>query len=112
MDEYDETEDIDNLLRSALRGDSANATSVVTTGGSHPESEDSATRRRRIRLGKNAFGELHPLTEEKQSDEERAVLLNSAIPEKSRTPLQNEIQSQICGKTAIGELQHRDSLHS
>ena len=70
MAEYDKTKDIDILLRSALRGDPANATqSSVTTGGSQPESEDSATRRRRIRLGENAFESLHPLTEEQQSDE-------------------------------------------
>ena len=87
MDEYDEAEDIESLLRSAVRGDSAN-TSSATGDEQHPEAEDSATRRRRIRLGDNAFSSLHPLSEEQQSDEERAALLNAAIPERSRTPLQ------------------------
>ena len=96
MEEYGESEDIDLLLRSSLRGDETNATqSSATTSGSHPESDDLETRRRRIRLGDNAFEALYPITEEQQSDEQRAALLNAAIPEKSRTPLQKKISTRI-----------------
>ena len=100
MAEYDETEDIDLLLRSSLRGDQTNSTPSANTamGGSHmhPESDDSETRRRRTRLGDNSCDELHPLTEEEQSNEQRAALqLNAAIPEKARTPLQKKIGTRI-----------------
>ena len=95
MDEYDEVEDIEALLRSAVRGDSTNNTSSTADDEQQPVAEDSATRRRRIRLGDNAFGSLHPLSEEQQADEERAALLNAAIPERSRTPLQKKTQTRI-----------------
>ena len=87
MNEYDEAEDIEALLRSAVRGDPSNNTSTIDDE-QQPDAEDSATRRRRIRLGDNAFSSLQPLSEESQADEERAALLNAAIPERSRTPLQ------------------------
>ena len=85
MNEYDEAEDIEALLRSAVRGDPSNNTSSTTDDEHQPDAEDSATRRRRIRLGENALGSLQPLSEESQADEERAALLNAAIPERSDT---------------------------
>ena len=94
MDDYHESEDIENLLRSALRGEQANASSTVA-GAPADDSEESATRRRRIRLGDNSFDKLHPLSEEEQADEQRAAMLNSAIPEKPGTPMGSKIQSRI-----------------
>ena len=85
---------------SALRGESSvNGTSAVAADhdGSQPESDDSATRQRRIRPGDNAFEKPQPLSENHQPDEERsrAALPNSAIPEKSRTHLQSKVHSRI-----------------
>ena len=93
MGEYDESEDIESLLRSAVRGENQSST---TTDSTQPEAEDSATRRRSIRPGDNAFDSLHPLSEEQQSisDEERAALHNAAIPDKSQTPLQKKVQTR------------------
>ena len=96
MAEYDDSDDIKALLRSSFRGEQANAATPLentTTSGPHPESDDSETRRRRMRLNFN--DELKLLTEEEQSDEQRAALLNAAIPEKARTPLQKKIGSRI-----------------
>ena len=66
MAEYDESDDIDALLRSALRGDQTNVTDTVT-GAQTPaaESEEAAARRRRTRFE----DDLRPLSEEEQSDE-------------------------------------------
>ena len=92
MAEYDESDEIDALLRSALRGDQTNVTDTVT-GAQTPaaESEEAAARRRRIRFD----DELRPLSEEEQSDEARAALLNSAIPERSRTPMETKAKARI-----------------
>ena len=43
MDPYDESADIDTLLRSSLRGDQANQAGVVAPGA--PDSVDTAARR-------------------------------------------------------------------
>ena len=48
MDKYDESGDIDILLRSALRGKQANASAGTAAGGQSACLEESATRRRRI----------------------------------------------------------------
>ena len=95
MDAYDESEDIENRLRSALRGEQANAGAATVAGGQSADSEESATRRRRIRFGDNAFAELHPLSEEEHTDKARAAMLNSAIPEESRTPMGSKAQTRI-----------------
>ena len=58
MNEYDDAEDIEALLRSAVRGDPSNNTSSTTDDEHQPDADDSATRRRRIRLGENALGSL------------------------------------------------------
>ena len=80
MDDYYESDEIDALLRSTLRGDQTNVTDTVTgvQTPSAAESEEAAARRRRIRFE----DDLRPLSEEEQSDEARAAMLNSAIPEK------------------------------
>ena len=84
MDEYDETSNIESLLWSAVRGDSANQLSM-TADNPQPEAEDLATRQRRIWIGNNAFDSLHPLMEEQQSNEERVALLNAVMPEVTDT---------------------------
>ena len=91
MTEYDESDDIADLLRSSLGEQANNAT---TTPSENPEADDaSESRRRRTRLDFN--DDLKPLTEEQQSDEQRAALLNAAIPEKARTSLQKKIGSRV-----------------
>jgi hypothetical protein len=92
MEEYDESDDIDALLRSALRGDQTSVTDTVT-GAPTPaaESDDAAARRRRIRFDED----LKPLSEEEQADEARAAMLNSAIPERSRTPMESKAKARI-----------------
>ena len=75
MTEYDDSDGIADLLRSSLREQANNAT---TTPSENPESDESESRRRRTRLDFN-----DELTEEEQSDEQRAALLNAAIPEKA-----------------------------
>ena len=91
MSEYDESDDIADLLRSSLR-EQANAT--TTPPSENPEADDSeSSRRRRTRLD---FGDdLKPLTEEQPSDEQRAALLNAAILEKARTSLQKKIGTRV-----------------
>ena len=91
MTEYDESDDIADLLRSSLGEQANNAT---TTPSENPEADDpSESRRRRTRLDFN--DELKLLTEEEHSDEQRAALLNAAIPEKARTSLQKKIGSRV-----------------
>ena len=92
MAEYDESDDIESLLRSAVRGDSANASDTGAGAPTPAAEDDTAARRRRIRFEAD---DLHPLSEEEQADEARAALLNSSIPEKSRTPMGSKAQSRI-----------------
>ena len=94
MSEYDESDDIADLLRSSLR-EQANATQQDTPSSENPEApvDSEASRRRRARLDFN--DELKPLTEEQQSDEQRAALLNAAIPEKARTSLQKKVATRV-----------------
>ena len=90
---YDESDEIDALLRSTLRGDQTNVTDTVTCAQTPAavESEEAAARRRQIRFE----DDLRPLSEEEQSDEARAAMLNSAIPEKSRTPMETKGKARI-----------------
>ena len=93
MSEYDESDDIADLLRSSLR-EQANATQ--TPPSENPEADETeSSRRRRTRL--DFSDELKSLTttEEQQSDEQRAALLNAAIPEKARTSLQKKIGTRV-----------------
>ena len=62
MSEYDESDDIADLLRSSLR-EQANATQQETPSSENPEApaDSEAQRRRRARLDFN--DELKPLTE-------------------------------------------------
>ena len=96
MDPYDESANIDTLLRSSLRGDQANQADVVAPGA--PDSADTAARRRRIRIGENAFEQvegLRPLPEDQQLDEERAAFLRAAVPEAARTPINARAVPQL-----------------
>ena len=91
MTDYDESDDIVDLLSSSLR-EQANATQ--TPPSENPEADETeSSRRRRTRL--DFSDELKPLTEEQQSDEQRAALLNAAIPEKARTSLQKKIGTRV-----------------
>ena len=92
MADYDESDDIESLLRSAVRGDHANASDTGAGAPTPAAEDDTAARRRRIRFEAD---DLHPLSEEEQADEARAALLNSSIPEKSRTPMGSKAQSRI-----------------
>ena len=90
---YDDSEDIESLLRSAVRADQTNASDTEAAGAPTPAADDeSATRRRRIRF---ETGDFRPLSEEEQADEARAALLNSSIPEKSRTPMGSKSKSRL-----------------
>ena len=92
MADYDESDDIESLLRSAVRGDHANASDTEAGAPTPAADDDPATRRRRIRFESD---DLQPLSEEEQADEARAALLNSSIPEKSRTPMGIKSQARI-----------------
>ena len=71
---YDESDDIESLLRSAVRGDQTNASDTEAGAPTPAADDEAAIRRRRIRF---EAGDLRPLSEEEQADEARAALLNS-----------------------------------
>ena len=94
MSEYDESDDIADLLRSSLR-EQANATQQKKPSSENPEAPDDSEAQRRRRTRLDFSDELKPLTEEQQSDEQRAALLNAAIPEKARTSLQKKVATRV-----------------
>ena len=80
MEEYGESADIEPLLRSSLRDEQTNPVGDAAAAGA-PESAETVARRRRIRLGENAFEDgLPPVSEEQHLDEERADFLRAAVP--------------------------------
>lgn len=84
MEGYDESQDIDALLRSSLRIEPTNPPGV---GGGAPESEETAARRQRIRAGDANLEDIQPLctlSDEQQAVDERAAMLRAAMPEASR----------------------------
>ena len=84
MEGYNESQDIDALLRSSLRDGQTNP-----PGGedSAPKSAEAAARRRRIRFVDTNLDDGQHLCDEQRADEEREALLNAAILESSQTPI-------------------------
>ena len=93
MSEYDDSDDIADLLRSSLR-EQANATQD-TPPSENPEAPDDSEAQRRRRTRLDFSDEIKLPTDEQQSDEQRAALLNAAIPEKARTSLQKKVATRV-----------------
>ena len=72
MDNYDESQDIDALLRSSLRDGQPQNPPGVDGGGA--ESAETAARRRRIRFDIESLDDGENLSDEQQAELERAAL--------------------------------------
>ena len=93
MENYDESQDIDALLRSSLRDGQPQNTPGVDGGGA--ESAETAARRRRIRFDIESLDDGEVLSDEQQAELERAAMANETIPDSSRKPIPSKESARI-----------------
>ena len=91
MANYDESDDIDALLRSSLRGDETNP--PVVDGGA-PESAETAARRRRIRFD-DSLDEGTELSDELRAELERAAMARATIPDSSKKAIPSKESARV-----------------
>ena len=92
MDNYDESNDIDALLRSSLRGEETNPPGV---DGGVAESAETAARRRRISFDIESLDDGEVLSDEQQAELERAAMANELIPDSSKKPIPSRASARI-----------------
>ena len=92
MDTYDESQDIDALLRSSLSGEQTNPPRV---GGGVAGSAETSARRRRIRFDIDSLDGGQPLSDQQQSELERAAMLSATIPDSSKQPIPSKESARI-----------------
>ena len=93
MDNYDESQDIDALLRSSLRDGQPQNPPGVDGGGA--ESAETAARRRRIRFDIESLDDGEDLSDEQQAELERAAMANESIPDSSKKPIPSKASARI-----------------
>ena len=107
MADYDESNDIDALLRSSLRGEDTNPPGV---DGGVAESAETAARRRRIRFDVDSLDDGQELSDELRAELERAAMARATIPTHLRrqSPAKSLPElTRTSGKIATGALRPR-----
>ena len=93
MDSYNESHDIDALLRSSQRdGQTQNPPGV---DGGAAESADTAARRCRIRFDITSLNDGQDLSDEQQAELERAAMLNATIPDSPKKAIPSKESARI-----------------
>ena len=93
MDSYDESQDIDALLRSSLKdGQPQNPPGV---DGSDAESAETAARRRLRRFDITNLEDGQELSDEQQAELERAAMANATIPDSSKKAIPSKESARI-----------------
>ena len=100
MDNYDESQDIDALLRSSLRDGQPQNPPGVDGGGAG--SAETAARRRRIRFDIESLDDGEILSDEQQAELERAAMANESIPDSSKKPI--PVGSRAAGVPLVASL--------
>ena len=93
MDSYDESHDIDALLRSSQRDGQTQHPPGVEGGAA--ESAETAARRRRIRFDITSLDDGQDMSDEQQAELERAAMLNATTPDSSKKAIPRKESARI-----------------